>query len=170
VPVSSPRERSECWGRWTRPEVEDGGGGAHQRSARTTPPTPAASPLRYFPPNARPCGFAGGTNRLAARAVFSLQSSARTLPRRPQDLGATSYREPRTENPELAGEALRWEDQQARNALLRSILNAMEKLPLVIGIAAAVLVVFWLIKKLVRLAFWGALLGVAAWIWYFKIR
>jgi hypothetical protein len=46
----------------------------------------------------------------------------------------------------------------------------MEKLPLVIGIAAAVLVVFWLIKKLVRLAFWGALLGVAAWIWYFKIR
>ncbi|MFZ0493062.1 MAG: hypothetical protein WAM81_07655 [Acidimicrobiia bacterium] len=46
----------------------------------------------------------------------------------------------------------------------------MEKLPLVIGIAAAVLVVFWLVKKLMKLAIWAALLGVAAWIWYFKIR
>jgi hypothetical protein len=46
----------------------------------------------------------------------------------------------------------------------------MESLPLVIGIAAVVLVGFWLIKKLVKLAFWAALVGAAAWIWYFKIR
>jgi len=50
------------------------------------------------------------------------------------------------------------------------MLLRMETLPLVIGIAAAVLVVFWLIRKLVRLAFWAALLGAAAWIWYFKVR
>jgi hypothetical protein len=50
------------------------------------------------------------------------------------------------------------------------MLSCMENLPLVIGIAAVVLVGFWLIKKFVKMAFWAALIGAAAWIWYFKIR
>lgn len=46
----------------------------------------------------------------------------------------------------------------------------METLPLIIGIAAGVLVVFWILKKLVKLAFWAAVIGAAAWFWYFRIH
>jgi hypothetical protein len=41
---------------------------------------------------------------------------------------------------------------------------------LVVGIVAAVLVGFWLLKKLVKLALWAGVIGAAAWIWYFRIR
>ncbi len=46
----------------------------------------------------------------------------------------------------------------------------MENLALIVGIAAVALAAFWLIKKLLSLAFWTALLGLGAWLWYFKIR
>ncbi|NIA24395.1 MAG: hypothetical protein GWP04_02365 [Gammaproteobacteria bacterium] len=46
----------------------------------------------------------------------------------------------------------------------------MQNVPLIIGIAAAVLVGFWLLKKLVKLAFWAAVICAAAWLWYFKIQ
>jgi hypothetical protein len=46
----------------------------------------------------------------------------------------------------------------------------MENVPLAIGIAAVAVAGFWLLKKLLKLALWGALLGAAAWIWYFTIR
>jgi Ni/Fe-hydrogenase subunit HybB-like protein len=46
----------------------------------------------------------------------------------------------------------------------------MESLPLFIGIAAGVLVVFWMVKKVFKFAFLAAIAGVAAWFWYFQIR
>ncbi|GBD85445.1 hypothetical protein BMS3Abin02_01853 [bacterium BMS3Abin02] len=46
----------------------------------------------------------------------------------------------------------------------------MQNVPLVIAIAAVVLVGFWLLKKLVRLALWAAVIAAVAWLWYFKIR
>lgn len=46
----------------------------------------------------------------------------------------------------------------------------MENLPLILGLLAAGLVLFWLFKKAVKLALFFALLGAAAWIWYFNIR
>jgi hypothetical protein len=46
----------------------------------------------------------------------------------------------------------------------------MEGLPLSIGIVAAVLVGFWLFKRLFRLAFYAAVIGAAAWYWYFQAR
>jgi hypothetical protein len=44
----------------------------------------------------------------------------------------------------------------------------MESLPLVIGVVAAGLFVFWIVKKLLKLALWAAIIGAAAWFWYFK--
>ena len=46
----------------------------------------------------------------------------------------------------------------------------MENLPLVLGIGAAVLVVYWVVKKLMKLAFVAAIAGVVAWFWYFNVR
>ncbi len=46
----------------------------------------------------------------------------------------------------------------------------MQNVPLIIGIAAAVLFGFWLLKKLLKLALFAALIGAAAWLWYFQIR
>lgn len=46
----------------------------------------------------------------------------------------------------------------------------MESLPLIIGIVAAVLVVFWIVRKLFKLAIYAALIGVAAWAWFFVIN
>lgn len=44
----------------------------------------------------------------------------------------------------------------------------MDQVPLFVGIAAAALFVFWVVKKLVKLAIWAAIIGVVAWLWYFK--
>ena len=46
----------------------------------------------------------------------------------------------------------------------------MENLPLILGIGAAVLVVYWIAKKLVKLALFAAIAGAAAWFWYFNVR
>ena len=46
----------------------------------------------------------------------------------------------------------------------------MEQVPLVIGVAAALLVGWWLIKKLFKLALFAGIVGAAAWFWYFNIR
>ena len=53
---------------------------------------------------------------------------------------------------------------------VRGRLHPVQNVPLVIGIAAAVFFGFLLLKRLVKLAFWAALVGVAAWFWYFQIR
>lgn len=46
----------------------------------------------------------------------------------------------------------------------------MEQLPLFVGIAAALLVGWWLIKKLFKLALYAGIIGVIAWVWYFQLR
>lgn len=46
----------------------------------------------------------------------------------------------------------------------------MENVPLVAGLAAAGLVVFWIVKKLFKLALYAGIAGVIAWFWYFNIR
>jgi len=46
----------------------------------------------------------------------------------------------------------------------------VQNVPLVIGIVAAALFGFWLLKKLVKMALWAAVIGAAAWLWYFQIR
>lgn len=46
----------------------------------------------------------------------------------------------------------------------------MESIPLYIGIAAAVLVGFWLVKKLIKFAIFAGIAGLAAWFWYFQIN
>lgn len=47
---------------------------------------------------------------------------------------------------------------------------AMENLPLVLGLGAAALVVFWIVKKLFKLALYAGIAGVLAWLWYFNVR
>ncbi len=46
----------------------------------------------------------------------------------------------------------------------------MEQLPLFIGIAAAAFVLFWIVKKLFKLALYADIVGVVAWFWYFQVR
>lgn len=46
----------------------------------------------------------------------------------------------------------------------------MESLPLIIGIAAVALVVFWVVKKLFKLALYAAVIGAIAWVWFFVIN
>lgn len=46
----------------------------------------------------------------------------------------------------------------------------MQQLPLVLGVGAAVFVVFWIVKKLFKLALYAGVVGVVAWLWWFKIR
>jgi hypothetical protein len=46
----------------------------------------------------------------------------------------------------------------------------MEQLPLFIGIAAALMLGWWLLKKLFKLALYAGIIGVIAWLWYFQIR
>lgn len=38
---------------------------------------------------------------------------------------------------------------------------------LMVAVAATVMVGWWLIRKLMRLALYAAVVGVAAWLWYF---
>ncbi|MDH3517638.1 MAG: hypothetical protein OEM66_01780 [Acidimicrobiia bacterium] len=44
----------------------------------------------------------------------------------------------------------------------------MEQIPLFAGLAAAFLVVFWIVKKLFKLAIYAGIAGVIAWFWYFN--
>jgi len=46
----------------------------------------------------------------------------------------------------------------------------MEQVPLFVGIAAAILVGWWLFKKLFKFALFAGIIGVIAWFWYFQIR
>lgn len=46
----------------------------------------------------------------------------------------------------------------------------MEQLPLFVGIAAALLLGWWLLKKLFKLALLAGTIGAIAWFWYFQIR
>ncbi len=46
----------------------------------------------------------------------------------------------------------------------------MESLPLLIGIAAVVLVGFWIVKKLFKLALYAAVIGAIAWVWFFVVQ
>lgn len=46
----------------------------------------------------------------------------------------------------------------------------METLPLLIGIGAVVLVGFWLVKKLFKLALYAAVIGALAWVWFFVVN
>lgn len=48
-------------------------------------------------------------------------------------------------------------------------LAPMEQLPLFLGIAAAAFVVFWIVKKLFKLALYAGIAGVIAWLWYFNV-
>jgi len=73
--VSSPRERSKRWGRWTRPKAEDG-----RFSATLLASAPLPQRLRRcgtFPPTVGPtASLAGPTGLLREHSsVFSLQSS-----------------------------------------------------------------------------------------------
>ncbi|MDH3305960.1 MAG: hypothetical protein OEO77_00365 [Acidimicrobiia bacterium] len=45
----------------------------------------------------------------------------------------------------------------------------MEWLPLLIGLAATALVVFWIVKKIFKLALFAGIVGVAAWFWYAQL-
>ena len=40
---------------------------------------------------------------------------------------------------------------------------------LVVAVGASALVVWWLARKLVKLAFYTAIVGGAAWLWYFGV-
>ncbi len=44
----------------------------------------------------------------------------------------------------------------------------MELIPLLAGVAAVLLVVFWIVKKLFKLALYAGIAGVIAWFWYFN--
>ncbi len=44
----------------------------------------------------------------------------------------------------------------------------MELIPLLGGVAAGVLVIFWIVKKLFKLALYAGIVGVIAWFWYFN--
>lgn len=46
----------------------------------------------------------------------------------------------------------------------------MENIPLGIGIVAAVALVWWLAKKLFKLALFAAVVGAVAWYWYFNTQ
>lgn len=46
----------------------------------------------------------------------------------------------------------------------------MESLPLVFGIGAVILVGFWIMKKLFKLAMYAAVIGAIAWVWFFVIQ
>ncbi len=45
----------------------------------------------------------------------------------------------------------------------------MEWLPLLIGIVATGLVVFWIVKKIFKFAVYAAIIGAAAWFWYSQV-
>jgi len=45
-----------------------------------------------------------------------------------------------------------------------------DQIPLFIAVAAVALAIFWLVKKLLKLAILAALAGLLAWVWYFYIR
>jgi len=49
-------------------------------------------------------------------------------------------------------------------------LRLMESLPLIIGIGAVILVGFWIVKKLFKLAMYAAVIGAIAWVWFFVIN
>ncbi len=46
----------------------------------------------------------------------------------------------------------------------------MESLPLIIGIGAVILVGFWIVKKLFKLALYAGVIGAIAWVWFFVIN
>ena len=46
----------------------------------------------------------------------------------------------------------------------------MEQLPLSVGIAAALLLGWWLLRRLFKLALSAGAIGAIAWFWYFQIR
>jgi hypothetical protein len=58
-----------------------------------------------------------------------------------------------------AGDAV----ETARNAFA-------ENSSLVIALGATALVVWWVVKKVFKLALYAGIAGVAAWFWYFNIR
>ncbi len=44
----------------------------------------------------------------------------------------------------------------------------MEQIALIGGVAAVALVIFWVVKKLFKLALYAGIAGVLAWLWYFN--
>ena len=46
----------------------------------------------------------------------------------------------------------------------------MENIPLILAIGAAGLVVFWAVKKAVKLAFYAGIAAVGLWIWFTQIN
>jgi len=165
--------------------AEDGGAGSQQRCWPTVP-YPSGCVAAVLSPQRSALRPRWGDQRARLRERSSVisgeptanssQSTARTLPEDHKTSGRppTENPEPKTQNwqaePCTGGTRRRRGSADTEQGSPWPKLSGMEKLPLVIGIAAAVLVVFWLVKKLMKLAIWAALLGVAAWIWYFKIR
>jgi UDP-N-acetylmuramyl pentapeptide phosphotransferase/UDP-N-acetylglucosamine-1-phosphate transferase len=45
-----------------------------------------------------------------------------------------------------------------------------ENSTLIIALGASALVVWWIVKKLFKLALYAAIAGAIAWFWYFNIR
>lgn len=44
----------------------------------------------------------------------------------------------------------------------------MEQIALIAGVAAVGFVIFWIVKKLFKLALYAGIAGVVAWLWYFN--
>lgn len=42
----------------------------------------------------------------------------------------------------------------------------MDSLPLVLGVVATGLVIYWMVKKLFKLAIYAGIAAVAAWFWF----
>ena len=56
-------------------------------------------------------------------------------------------------------------------AAVESARNAFaENSSLLIALAATALVVWWIVKKVFKLAIYAAIAGAIAWFWYFNIR